>query len=462
MCRTSDDTVQSIAESLSQWTSQYSFEDLPEEVANEAKRCLVDMTGVAIAGSQHPIASLVRGQVASQYGAGPCSVIGGESPASPAGAALANGTSAHVLDFDDVSYEGMVHATAVVWPAVLAAAELVGASGRDALTAFVVAVEVEYALGRAFTHDLFWRGWWTTGLLGAIGAAVGAAKVMGAKTETIRQAVCIATCQTTGPYVLVGSPVKPVACGRAAELGIQAALLAEGGMTAPEDAFENQHGFIAMFGNGNFQLDELEKLGDHYVLSTSRVAFKRYPVCAGAQSGIEALISLMRDESLTSNEVIGIRCDVTPDVGHYMPYDRPQSVSEAQFSLPFCLACAVIHNDVSVMHLDDIYIRAADIRNRMETVEVIHSEELAALEAASADIHQPAKVSLLTRDGREVSAFNPAPTGIPVNPVSDDDLNAKFIGTSRFLLSAEEAESLSQRLWSLETLTSTSELLRDL
>ena len=183
MCRTSDDTVQSIAESLSQWTSQYSFEDLPEEVANEAKRCLVDMTGVAIAGSQHPIASLVRGQVASQYGAGPCSVIGGESPASPAGAALANGTSAHVLDFDDVSYEGMVHATAVVWPAVLAAAELVGASGRDALTAFVVAVEVEYALGRAFTHDLFWRGWWTTGLLGAIGAAVGAAKVMGLRLK---------------------------------------------------------------------------------------------------------------------------------------------------------------------------------------------------------------------------------------------------------------------------------------
>ena len=459
---TLDDAAESIARSLSQWSARYSYEDVPGEVANEAKRCLVDTTGVMIAGSQHPTASLVRDQVAAQYGTGTCSVIGGEAPASPAGAALANGTSAHVLDFDDVSYEGMVHATAVVWPAVLAAAELVAANGRDSLTAFIVAVEAEYALGRAFTHDLFWRGWWTTGLLGAIGAAIGAAKVMGATTELMRQAVCIAACQTTGPYVLVGSPVKPVACGRAAELGLQAALLAEGGMTAPEDAFENPHGLIAMFGDGRFQPAELEKLGDHYVLSTSRIAFKRYPVCAGAQSGIEALISLMHDESLTPDKVIGIRCDVTPDVGHYMPYDRPQSVSEAQFSLPFSLACAAIHGDVTIKHLDDTYILATDIRDRMETVEVIHSEELAALEAVSADFHQPARVSLLTRDGREVSTFNPAPTGMPVKPVSDDELDAKFIDTSSFLLSGREAKSLSQRLWSLETLASTSELLRDL
>jgi len=170
----------------------------------------------------------------------------------------------------------------------------------------------------------------------------------------------------------------------------------------------------------------------------------------------------MCDESLTSDKVVSIRCDVTPDVGHYMPYDLPQSVSEAQFSLPFSLACAAIHGDVSIKHLDDTYIFATDIRDRMETVEVIHSEELAALEAVSADFHQPARVSLLTRDGREVSTFNPAPTGMPVKPVSDDELDAKFIDTSSFLLSGREAKSLSQRLWSLETLASTSELLRDL
>tara|TARA_B100000029_G_scaffold515356_1_gene621952 strand:+ start:977 stop:2371 length:1395 start_codon:yes stop_codon:yes gene_type:complete len=458
----SDDAVASVAAALAQWAAGYSFEDIPVEVANEAKRCLLDATGVAIAGSEHPIAILLRDQVSAQYGAGPCSIIGGEAPASPAGAALANGTAAHVLDFDDVSYEGMVHATAVVWPAVLAAAELVAANGRDSLTAFVAAVEAEYALGRAFTHDLFWRGWWTTGLLGALGAAVGASKVLGATPDTMQQAISIAACQTSGPYVLVGSPVKPVACGRAAELGVQAALLAEAGMTAPEDAFENPHGLIAMFGDGTFQPNELEKLGNRYVLSTSRVAFKRYPVCAGAQSGIEALVGLMQDEALASDDVVGIRCEVTPDVGHYMAYDRPQSVSEAQFSLPFCLACAAIHGDISVSHLDESYIQSAHIRERMKTVSVIHSEKLAAEEAASLDVHQPARVTVLTRDRREASAFIPAPTGMPANPMSDAELDAKFIDAAGHVLSAAEAERLKRRLRSFETLASTSELLRDL
>ena len=144
---TADEATEWVADTLSRWAAAYSFEDIPDVVVEEAKRCLMDTTGVALAGSQHPTAMLARAQVETQYGEGPCNIFGCPDPAAPSGAAFANGVAAHALDYDDVSYEGMVHATAVVWPAVLAAAEPVSATGREILTAFVAAVELEYALG---------------------------------------------------------------------------------------------------------------------------------------------------------------------------------------------------------------------------------------------------------------------------------------------------------------------------
>ena len=459
---TADEATEWVADTLSRWAAAYSFEDIPDVVVEEAKRCLMDTTGVALAGSQHPTAMLARAQVETQYGEGPCNIFGCPDPAAPSGAAFANGVAAHALDYDDVSYEGMVHATAVVWPAVLAAAEPVSATGREILTAFVAAVELEYALGRAFTHDLFWRGWWTTGLLGVIGAAVGASKVMGAGADTIREAICAAACQTSGPYVLVGSPIKPVACGRAAELGVQSALLAAAGLTAPADAFEHDHGLITMFGDGNFRPQEFDKLGRHYVLSTSRVAFKQYPVCAGAQSGIEALLDLLQDQNPVPEDVVRMRCEVTPDVGHYMPYANPTSVSEAQFSMPFCLACALTYGDVAVTHLEGAILDDPRIRRRMEMVEVVLSEDLAACEAARDDVHQPARITLHMRDGSEISAFNPAPTGMPIKPMTDAALDAKFTNCAERVLTQSAAEKLRQRLRTIETLRSATDLLRDL
>jgi 2-methylcitrate dehydratase PrpD len=230
-------------------------------VVDEARRCIIDTIGVALAGTAHPNALMSRLLARVTYGAGPCHILGEESTWSAPAAAFCNGVAAHVLDFDDVSYEGMVHASAVVWPAVMAAGELVDATGEEVLVAFVCALEAEYALGRAFTHDLFWRGWWTTGLLGSIGAAIGAAKVMGLDATQTREAISIAACQTTGPYVLVGSAVKPYACGRAAEAGVQAALAARCGLEGPALSFEHANGFITMYADNQFVPDELAQLG---------------------------------------------------------------------------------------------------------------------------------------------------------------------------------------------------------
>ena len=154
--------------------------------------------------------------------------------------------------------------------------------------------------------------------------------------------------------------------------------------------------------------------------------------------------------------------EVTPDVGHYMPYPRPRSVTEAQFSMPFCLACALIYGDVAVTHLEESCLRDPLIRDRMEMVEVLFSEELARHEAEHGDVHQPARIVLQTVEGRECTRLNLAPTGMPIKPMSDAPLDAKFWDCAESVLSRSEAQELGERLRAIDILTSATDLLRDL
>lgn len=450
---------QDIASHLALWASEYHFKDASEAVLNEAKRCLIDATGAALAGSQHPITRLLAKHIQKNYSNGECNLLGLNPKISPIGAALFNGTCSHVLDFDDVSFEGMVHATAVVWPAVLAAAQSQQTSGEDALAAFVAGVEIEYALGRAFTHDLFWRGWWTTGLLGVFGAVTGASKALGLTTNLIREAICIAACQTTSPYVLVGSQIKPFASGRAAEFGVQAAFLAKEGLTAPRDVFENPHGIINMFGDGTFKQSEINKLGDHFVLSSSGVAFKKYPVCAAAQSSVEALVNLLERYDLNKKRIFSVCCEVTPQAGHYMPFKNPQNLNEAQFSLEFCLACVIVTGGVTIENLSQDFISSIEIRHFLPKIKIIYCEKLANEERNSSKIIQPARVTLFTDDGKKYAHFNPCPIGLAARPMSNADIDEKFFCNAKYRLNEGEAKTLNSRLWNLEQLTAINALL---
>ena len=419
-----------VADTLAEWASDFAVDHASGEVHHEAKRCILDVIGVAYAGAAHPTAVLTRGQVLAQYGAGPSSLFGDAVRVSSTGAALANGTAAHAWDYDDVSLEGMVHGSAAVWPAVLAAAESNGSngsSGADLLSAFIAGVEAEYALGRAFTHDLFFRGWWTTGLLGAIGAigaAIGAGRAMGLDTRILAQAVRIAAAQATGPYVLVGTPIKPYACGRAAEAGVQAANFARAGLTAPDDVFE-----------------------------------KRYPACAGALGSVEAVLDLRSAHQLTADQVSRIRCEVTPAIGHYMQYRVPRDTTEAQFSLPYCVACALRFGSLTFDHLTDAAIRDRDTLRVLEAIEIVTSDELAQQEEEREDHVEPAIATIWTHDGRELRTLNPAATGTPQRPISDAELEDKFLGCTDACLELEDAKNLIARIWKLETIPSALELL---
>ncbi len=449
-----------IADALGEWAAGFRLAEAPARVGAEALRCIVDVTGVSLAGARHPLAESARARARRTYAPGPCTLAGerGVGLCAP-GAAFANGVAAHAWDFDDVSYDAMVHASAVVWPAVLAAGEGAGISGAAALEAFVTGVEGEYALARALTPELFWRGWWTTGLLGGIGAALGAAKAGGLDAAASAAAVRIAATQAGGPYVLVGSPLKPYACGRAAEIGVQAAAFASDGLTGPPDVFENGAGFVALFGAGRLDPAPLDALGTDYLLQGKGVAFKRYPVCAGAQSALEALAALVAggEHRFDARGEVRLRCEVTPEVMHYMPFASARTVNEAQFCLPYCLACVWVHGTLAIDHLDTAALRDPTVGEAMLRIDCVE-RELQSWAQDDPRCDQPARVTLV--DGGSVLGSQRvlAATGMPGNPLADADLQRKFLDCAVLAMPMPAAAAMLERLRGIGELARVREL----
>jgi 2-methylcitrate dehydratase PrpD len=454
--------MQNIADALASWSVGVNLADLPEPVMHEATRCLVDTIGVALAGTQHETVRKTRELVLEEFAPGPCSLLGEVSGISAPGAALYNGVAAHVLDFDDVSHEAMVHCSCAVLPAALASAELADASGTELLEAFVAGVEAEYALGCAFTDELFWRGWWTTGLLGAFGATVASARALGLNQEETRNAICFIASQTSGTYTVVGTPMKPFANGRAAQMGVEAALYARAGLSAHADAFEHEKGFIAMFGGGTFKRDLLDRLGTRFILVDPGLAYKLYPVCSGAQPATEALINLIAEEKLDSSSITHVRCDVTGSIKTYLEHERPATVTEAQFSMNFAVACVLVHGELGIGHLSEEVLSDPRIEAAMEKVEMTLNERLAEASELGPAYPEAAIVTVTLADGSRFSKTNKGATGSPVNPMSDEQIDRKFINSTSPLLGPGAAGELLHRIRNIENLARSSALLTDI
>lgn len=437
------------------WVAGFSATDAPVAARHEARRSLLDVLGVSIAGTTQASTALVRELARTQFGDGPCTVLGSHKPASACGAAFVNGTASHALDLDDVSYDGMVHASAVVWPAAWAAAEMAGSSGQRTLDAFIAGVEVHCALGRAFTHDLFWRGFWTTGLLGSMGAAAAAAKALGLDANATNAAIGIAMAQASGLRAIVGTPMKAVACGMASELGVRAALMARAGIRVGADIAGHAHGFTALLNQGVLLITEIGKLGDYYTLAQQPMAFKKYPICSYGQAAVEALLDVL---AALGTAPVRVLCEVPQTVLDNMPYGRPADPTQAQFSVTFALGAALAFGNVAPSHLDADSLHDLRLTGAMERVVVrVATEGAAGLALASCQ--EGAVVTAWDREGRSVSRTVRVPTGMPQRPLSDAQLQKKFFACAVPALSRPAAHALCERALHLEALPDIRQLM---
>lgn len=437
--------------------------DLPGEVLHEAKRCILDTLGVILAGRDAGLPKALRVQACRDFAPGPARLLGSGIGLQPAGAALVNSVAGHIYDFDDTSYSGIMHGSVVALPAALAAVEEVKGNGRLLIEAFVAAAESECAVAQAFGHGIYFKGWWTTGLYGAFGAAVAGAKALGLNPERTAHALALAAAGTTGVRASFGSDAKPLGAGRATQQGLESAYLAKAGIKGPLDIFEDSRGLSGLMNDVRWDGARLDDLGQTWRLLDPGILFKRYPVCSAAQAAAEVTEKLLAENRLAARDVREVCCEVPELVRLSLVHDKPSSAREAQFSMPFAVGAILAYGQLGLEQIHDACLADPDLQREMAKVEMCVVERAPDPDLTSQDWPEGAKVTLTTAGGEKLSLFLPRPTGMPGNPISDGDLEEKYRTCLAFAgLTPQAAVKSARLIWNLEKQASIEELVQSL
>jgi 2-methylcitrate dehydratase PrpD len=446
------------AQRIARFANRLGHGAIPGQVRAVARNCLIDTLGVALAGAAHPAAAGVRHLAQAVYRPGAATVLGLADGLAAPGAALANGTAAHALDFDDNSYAGFVHPSAVIVPAALAAAEVAEATGADLLTAFVAGAEAELCVGAATASLLYQKGWWTTGVLGPVGSAVAASWLLCRSEDAIGHALGIAVAGTGGAKACFGTDGKPALCGRAAEAGVVAALMAQAGLTGPAEVLEDRRGFARLFNDGVLDPAAFDALGRRWYLVEPGIDVKRIPICLSAHAAVDAVMDLLAEHGLGARDVARVTCDVGPVVRTNLVHADPRTPQEAQFSLPFAIACVLVHGDVGLAHLDPAALRDERIREAMQGVAMVTTSRWDD-PAMARSSPEGAHVALETRDGRRFERFRGMARGTTAHPLTEEEIAAKFLACASPMIGAADAERLLADLRAVESLPSVRRLV---
>ncbi len=437
-----------ISDQIADWAAGLGLQDVPDDVRHTAKRCLVDTFGVIIAGSATAPGKRALATAQDLYAAGPCMVPGTDVGLSPAGAALVSGTAAHALDFDDTSYTGIMHGSAVSLPAVLGVAQKEERSGEEFLTDFIVAVEATYMIAMMCSTRQYYDGWWTSGSFGMPGATAGAARACGLDASRISEAIGVATIQTSGMKAMFGTDTKPFLAGRSAAVAVEAATAVRHGLTGPRVGFEESRGYINLLNHGEADRREVDNLGNLWRLKQPGILFKQFPICSAAHAGAELAGRLVQENNLSADQVATVRCDVAEVVDISLVYNDPQTPQESQFSMPFAVGCMLCHGGVRPEHIDLKVLNEPELRREMAKVSMHRDDSL----AANPSTPEGARVTIETTGGRSFTDILEEPTGMPGAPLSDEQLADKYRACCAFGgFDDVRAEELLAAVWSIET-----------
>ena len=444
----------SSATRLAEWSSALSFDDVPGDARRVALRCMIDFFAVGIGGAKQEVAKKSRDLAFAEYGNGNSTVFGSDCRLATTGAAMANGTAAHALDFDDTCYAGITHGTAVIGPAVFAIAEKIDSTGRALLTAFIAGSEIAYTLGKATGNSVYYRGWWGTTIYGTIGAAAGAAHVLSLNMDETSNAIALATLGTGGTVAGLGTDAKPLTSGFCAATGVRAALLAKAGISAPKGIFEDSRGFAQMFNGGVFDTEFLNLIGQVFGLVEPGIFIKPYPSCTASHAALEATDQSMTSNNLTANDVERIKCHVPKLVDISLIYDSPNTPQQGQFSMQFTLACMLARRRFGVDELTLETLNDPIIRNEMAKVTMLRDVDLTKRAAEGEVGPECTRIEIVTKDGRYLKTFNSVAIGAPTKPMSADMLDSKFYSLAKHAGLGNKANTLLERLHNLENIES--------
>ncbi len=416
-----------ITQDLAKYCSELEYRQLPEEGVDRVKYLFLDFIGVAIRGARSESSKSMY-RFAREMGRGKGVIIGTKDKAPHLYSALANGTAGHAIEMDDVNNEASLHPGVVIFPTALATSEMAGASGKDFIEAVVLGYEVMIRLGIAIgPENSYQRGFHPTGTCGIFGASVTASKLMGLKKDEMLSAMGIAGSQAAGSmeYLAQGAWTKRFHAGWAAHSGMIAAQLAKKGFKGPTSIIEGRDGFLHAYSNGSDASKVLEGIGSGFEIL--RTSVKPHACCRYMQPPIDGVLKIVKENDLLPDQVEKIRVGILKAGAHLIaePAEKkysPQSVVDAQFSMPFGAAVAILHRRAGLEEFQPSVIRSEEVKRMMKRVECLVDPDL--------DRTFPkqwcATAEVFTKDGKRYFTKIEYCKGDPENPLSWEELIEKF------------------------------------
>jgi len=411
-----------IAGGLARYAIGLQAASLPALARARAVDAIVDCVGCMLVGSREPLAPRLLKVVASQPGGpGAALLVGTGLHSTPADAALYNGACAHALDYDDTNHPAYAHPSAAIVPALLAAGAVADASGEDAVTAYVLGLEVMGKLGRALNTAHYLRGWHATATFGTLAACAAAAKLLRLPEREFVMALGIAASAAGGLRANFGSEVKPLHAGYAARNGVLAALLAREGFEASEDALEHKYGYVGTFNDGlATDRDALKSWGEPLeILTEYGLALKPYPSCGATHTAIEAAI-LARAE-LGGEPIKRVRAGVSEMAFAPLIHVLPRAPLEGKFSLHYCVSAALVDGRVGLDTFTEAKVADPAIRDLVGRI------TMEADDRVRDGTEFPTVIEVETASGRRVEKLVPLAIGKPERWFSRAQLEDKFM-----------------------------------
>lgn len=429
---------------LAEWALSRETARMPADVCEAARRCVLDWMAVALAGASDPLIRILIDAAMEEGGHPHCTLIAQRERVAPLQAALINGTTSHVLDYDDVNLSMNGHPTAAVLPAVLALAEKRGASGTEILAAFVAGYETAARVGLLVAPGHYARGYHATCTIGVIAAAAGCARLLRLNADAAARAIGIAATQASGLKGQFGTQCKPFHAGVAAQNGLRAALLASRGMESRPDALECRGGFAATL-SPDFEPGVALADPQRYFIRDN--LFKYHAACYGTHSAIECVRQLRADHGLPSETIRRVVVRAANGADSMCNIQKPRTSLEAKFSLRFTTAAALLGRDTSDLSTysgascADLALIA--LRDKI-TVELVSTWPQHAVNG---------EVIIETIDGKRLQAAYDA--GVPDTDrrAQGERLDAKFDKLAGSVLGTARASALKDVLNRLESVT---------
>jgi 2-methylcitrate dehydratase PrpD len=415
-----------VVERFAAWAVAFRAQPLSAEVLHHARRALIDWHAALLPGSVVAPATLLKKAFAGEFERG-----------YPRAAALVNGSAAHTVEVDDIYRDGIYHPGAPT----IAAAHALGSSAKNFLRAIVVGYEISTRIGASMGRAHY-RYWHNTGTIGCFGACAAAAEMLGLPQERFAHALATVATFAAGlqQAFRMDSMSKPLHAGRAAEAGVTAALAAREGVTGSLDVMEGEAGFGRAMGEGPDWEGALATLGRDFHIT--RMTFKNHACCGHTFAAIDGALALQKKMGIPAKDIDRVRVGTYRAGVEVAHYEKPRTPAEARFSLKYVVATALTHGSVRLAAFESPQLLDPGTRALMAKISVSLDPELDA-----AFPRQRAARVAIEAGGRREEWLQPTRKGDPDAPLSDAELEDKFLELASPVVGPEKARGLLSQLW---------------